>query len=248
MVSRVHPMALDGYNENKLRANFGSYSQHRFTRAQLIRYYSWITNHSPWRSVFITKSGSAMLDKQFVACHTKRPSNLLIGALIALRQAWEYTQIVDTWTVLREHAPDLDPAFAYWLGHILTCHRTPTGIAISQGHHSSSHTALDAAYGKTQVHNFVKGDLQQANRPLPANYMGVQNAWGSGYGRYNPSGEPVFSSLIFRRLKKGAKADAAPLLFGWNDNFIGDANYEMYPLEDNIPVLQDIFNELIGGN
>lgn len=52
---------------------------------EIVHYFDWLFNDSPWNSIFVTKSGAQAWDERHLVVRTDVPSNLLIGGLMASR-------------------------------------------------------------------------------------------------------------------------------------------------------------------
>ncbi len=242
LISKVNPKCMDDKDRD-----WNSAIKSKFTRKELIKFYSWMANKSPWRTIFLTKSGSKMIDSQFVVTNAKRPSNLVIGGLTAMRQPWEYSRIIDTWLYLREHAPDLDPTFCYYLGHCLSIRRKQTGDEFTITELNGGHVAIGASYSTEAVHNLINSNPLKLNRPLPATYRGISEMWGP-YGGYRyDSG--WFAGNLKPKMKVAGFVDLSETLFAWNNLFYKDRkeDTERYLTAENIPIIRELFERDFGG-
>lgn len=87
------------------------------------RFFEWLLNYSPYRSVFVTKSAKRVLDRNLVVADTEVNANLMVSALMSQRAATEnhsgnrnYT-IAVTWD--RLVSLGVHPSAAFAISHRL---------------------------------------------------------------------------------------------------------------------------------
>lgn len=68
--------------------------QGMLSREELIHYYDFLLNRSPWADMYLHKSSAEAVKNKCLTVRTDRPGNLVQGALIATRHTWEYSSNV----------------------------------------------------------------------------------------------------------------------------------------------------------
>lgn len=220
-----------------------------FTRSQMIKYYSWLARKSPYRKAFMFQNASHMVDKAFAVFRTDRPANLVVAAMSAQRQAWEYTQVVDTWLYLREHSPKGNPSWHFMLGHVLKVVHDKAGDYFVYSAKNSNHVPLNSD-GLTfkSVRNFLDDTPERINGLLSKgeSHQGIQSMFGGKtYG-----GNKEISSLLKADLLHKEPEEEEKLLFSWNENFFKQLfnNKDRYPADLNVPILEAFYNKHFGGD
>ena len=70
---------------------------------KLISYLNWIIKKSPWRNAFLYPSQSiATKLKDGVVMNTNKSPQYVVGAMSALRAAWEYPYFLDAWNKFKK--------------------------------------------------------------------------------------------------------------------------------------------------
>lgn len=225
---------------------------HTFTRDELIKFYSYLARRSPWRTAFVDKNASTMVDESYSVMNINKPSNLVAGALTAQRQAWEYTQIVHTWLFLRKHQPQGNENWHFYLASLLRVKCIGgDNYSFTWCPQSHSHAPLNAAgMEKAQLENFINGKLVNLNAKLKTgeSYRGIQTLFGAIPLRYGHEG---FSGVL-RDVLAGADLNLAERIFAWNKAFFrldgGDNDVKHYPVADNLERLDRLYQLHFGGN
>ena len=82
--------------------------------ADVIKYYDWLFNVSPYSSVFITKSGEEAVKSKWMVINCEVPSNLMMSALQASRIPWEYHSTM--WVLNDLTEAGVEPNLAFLIG------------------------------------------------------------------------------------------------------------------------------------
>lgn len=222
-----------------------------FTRHELIKYFSYLARKSPYAKAFITKHAGNMVDKQYCIMDANLPGNLLIGALTAQRQSWEYTYTIRSWLLFRKRQPHVNPDWHFILANMIEMVTRPGHeVRFKWSPASSGHCPLRADSMSLQVAaNFINHNLVGArnkNITQDRNYMGVQSL----FGDRNDREENLLTILKEKVKKPKEKVDLAGSLFAWNTRFAGitDDDVNLFSLQDNLPVFEAFYNQNFGGN
>src|SRR5690606_7904111 len=108
------------------------------------RYFEWLLNYSPFRSVFVTKSIRRVMSSNLIITDTETPANLMVGGLIATRLAWEnYTENGNfrsciLWDLIVQRG--LHPNAAFVLAHLLNPDERLENVVVKNVGHSAINT------------------------------------------------------------------------------------------------------------
>jgi len=149
--------------------------------SDLVQYYDWLFNESPWAKVFVTKSGQQAVDERWLVAQTDIPANMLIGALQASRIPTEYS---NSMFVMNDLAKVGCPRnLGFLIGMCLAGGDKRSGSA-SWGDTTREHTCLSSNnLSATTMQNFIDGKAALPNKhykvhtsyTLPNN---VNHIWG----------------------------------------------------------------------
>lgn len=117
------------------------------TSVQAVAFYGWLLNSSPWSEAFIS-SEIELTPVPHVKVRTDRPSNLIVGGLIATRGPWEFPTEVSRWYTMVQEG--MEPNLAY-----LTC--TGTGEGNVPRPWSHNHWPLTTEMSVRSMKTFISG-------------------------------------------------------------------------------------------
>lgn len=78
---------------------------------ELLAYYDWLFNRSPYAGCFMYKAAKNALREKCAVLRTDQPANILQGALIATRNTWEFAPNIRIWHRLVEAGVNENLAF-----------------------------------------------------------------------------------------------------------------------------------------
>lgn len=188
-------------------------------------YIDWILNRSPWSSVFRTRSAKVAIDKGII-CRVDKPSNLIIGGLMAIRYIYENPKIVRLFGELV--AGGVDENVAMIVAQYSTCNTGKKTFSMS-GYGLGGHSSFEHSFSYTTMYNFINSKPEGAG-----GYKGgtgysdatINDLWGLNrkyndppkIARGNPSlvktpwGKEKIDSWEFSQIKKFNKT-VIPLLY-----------------------------------
>jgi len=137
-------------------------------------YIKWLISSSPY-SHFILNNTVPDVMKRGLITSTNVPSNLMMQAITALRQMWEYDYIVRAWYLLQGRGK-IDKTLAFPLAHMMC--RAVSGWRM--GSNNSGHQAMGSAYIDLQfLKNYTTGKPSNTNPHYveDCNYYGVHSLW-----------------------------------------------------------------------
>ena len=140
-------------------------------------FYQWLFNESPYRSVFMNSSYKSALDYGIIT-RTNKPSNLMLGGLIASRIPTEFGDRLPLWYALVKRGCDKNLAFV--LCHCASLEGGRVGYNVLCGHN-----ALEMGeQSLSAIRNFIVGKLvnPQATYDNTLQYTGVTELWGVAQG------------------------------------------------------------------
>lgn len=130
-------------------------------------YMDWILNRSPWTSIFRTRSAKVAIDKGII-CRVDKPSNFIVGGLMAIRYIYESPQIVRLFGELV--AGGVDENTAMIVAQYSSCDEERKTFSMSS-YGPAGHSSFEHQFSYTTMHNFINC------KPIGSgNYIG-----GSGY-------------------------------------------------------------------
>lgn len=223
--------------------------KHKFTREELVKYFSYLSHKSPFRRAFITKSGNFMVDKGYAFMRADMPGNYLVAAMTATRQAWEGTTTVRAWLSLRKMNPSGDPNWHFMLANQMDVQKIENNdVFFTLRPYSSGHSPFESRGMTTEtVRNYITYNPLNKHRHTiqqTRNYRGVHELF-----RDDTQGS-VMTTLLDKSLKQRLEGlDVRQSAFAWNMSFTGltDQDLKMYSLKKNIPILEDLYDKHFGG-
>lgn len=164
-------------------------------------YLSWLVSKSPYAKCFTyLKTGKEAFERGFVVAKTANvPCNLMVGGLIAARQATEHYSIVKTWHRLVQLG--IHPDIAYCHAHSMMWNSY--GVNIENGF--SGHTSWYSTNSKEAVLNFKHRRAQIVLASF--NSKKIKNHYSREYspqaGSWGPQteGGPVLKNLLEKAKK-----------------------------------------------
>ena len=187
VISMLHPARYEDVNYD-----WGVRDAFRPTKNQMTEYLHWLVYESPWKNAFAEVRTAEEMDLQgYVFLKTDIPSNSLLGALTALRQPWEYSNLVQTFLMLRNTLKDgKSPkvsALCFYLAHVVEY--LPDKEQFVRGQLQSNHLPLNAgSMGITDIKNFISSNMVLPNRSAKEinHCNGVTKLWGYSNISYYP--------------------------------------------------------------
>jgi len=192
------------------------------TLEQGVAWLDFLANESAYANAFISKDATRMWDERVAYFYSDQPANYVVGAMVQVRQAWEYCRIVHTFTFLEKRLPNISKNFILYLSHIFEVDESNGSTVFNTL--SSGHVALSAK-GMTlgTVKNFVNGVVTQPRGPLnsSANYQGITSIWNHPYC---PARTPYAEIVLDLLQKQGGLGRLDVPIFSFNHTF--------YPTKD----------------
>lgn len=224
-----------------------------FTRNELINFFSYLARRSPYSSAFIDKHCGNMVDNQYVLMNPELPGNLVVAAMTAQRQAWEYTRTVKMFMLLRKRQPKGNPDWHFLLAQLLEpVVRRGNSVKFKVAPVSTGHTPLNSSsFSMENAENFLKHEMPgKKKQPLTRDhsYYGVNDLFGPGIP-YETKEKPLYQQLEAELKLPEDKLDIEDTNFAWNTQFSGltEKDLSMYSLQDNLPVFEEFYNQHFGG-
>lgn len=157
------------------------------TESLLIDYINYLTIESPFKDAFLIKDVDWIMKNGYLLSGDIS-AQLLGGACIATRQAWEYPKFIKAWMGLAEQGIPLN--LAYLFGSYVTEDKGKWSWGASAtGHTVFALNRMDDGH----IINFNDGKIVNQNKKpytKAPNYDGVNNLWGNGTNMAS-----VFTSL-----------------------------------------------------
>jgi hypothetical protein len=151
----------------------------------LVKFYDWLFNESPWADVFITKNGKQAVEERWLVVHTDVPSNQMVGALMASRIPSESSNPMFVMNDLEEFG--VPRTMGFLIGQCLAGGDKREGSA-KWGDTTAEHRCISAGQMTRSVAlNFLEGQLVEPNEHYVDNtryaYPNLVNdLWGHGEG------------------------------------------------------------------
>jgi len=148
----------------------------------LVKFYDWLFNVSPWAKVFVTKCGKQAVKERWLVVHTEVPSNLMLGALMASRIPSESSNPMFVMNDLAELG--VPQSLGFLIGQCLAGGDQRKGSAI-WGDTTAEHRCISvSAMKKHEAQNFLTGQLDNPNMDYVNNTkytqpFSVNSIWGS---------------------------------------------------------------------
>lgn len=143
----------------------------------LSNYITYLTTLSPFKDAFLIKNADWIMKNGYVLTGDVS-AQLLCGACIATRQAWEYSHFIKAWKGLADQGIPLN------LSYLFGAYAVGSGSKWSWGAGSTGHTVFSLNRMENQhIINFNDGKVVKENKePYTenSNYSGVDYLWGTG--------------------------------------------------------------------
>lgn len=193
--------------------------KNRMNSKEIISYFNWVINKSPWRKAFKTKQKASVYKEEGIKMNVNNTSCYVISAMCALRHAWEYEGFIPSFNKFKKVG--LSPEFSFILANFLS---SKGAIALYNSNHATF--SKDDLFPST-IKNFKKIEMPRfKNKALLSkkyeNYGGI-------FTLFHPvEQEENFYYQIFDKLNKKREGG------GWDQRTIID-------LDDpqNIAVLKE---------
>lgn len=219
-----------------------------FNRQELITYFSYLARKSPYAKAFLSKHCGNMVDKQYAIMDPSLPGNLVVGAMTAHRQAWEYTRSVKMFLLLRQRQPHINPDWHFILAQMLEPFtRKGREVKFSVMPLSTGHTPFNAStFSLGEARNFIAHKLtglRKLSLIEGRSYAGVNDL-------FSAPGLPLYKEIEKKLIPPDDVVDIENTAFAWNLTFSGmkQKDLELYSLQANLPVFESLYNEYFGGN
>ncbi|AJT60771.1 hypothetical protein [Citrobacter phage CVT22] len=141
------------------------------------KYITYLTNESPFKDAFLIKSAEWIWDNGYLLTGDVS-AQMIAGACIATRQAWEYPQFVEMWMALAEQGIPLN--VAYLFGAYAT---KDSNNKYGFGAANTGHTVFDLrGMNDAGFIAFIDGNVAKQNKASyfdDKRYGGVNQMWGS---------------------------------------------------------------------
>lgn len=213
-------------------------------RTDMVKYFDWLFNVSPWKDVFITKSGEQAVSSRWLVTTCRVPANVLISALQATRIPTEYSNPMFVLNDLSELG--VNPNLAFLLGMCMSGGDLRKGGA-KFTQNSSNHRCLNTdMLNATTMNNFILGVHAKAN-PIFKDSVGytspyyVRDVWGSGDDQLLPYLAKHFD--VDKVL--GAGLEVAACLNPFKKKEVVQKGMNSY--EDNIKAMAIFSKEIVKG-
>lgn len=156
----------DNFHNSKVFVNHvqsgGIYLVEQY-HADIVAYYNWLFNVSPWASVFISKSGEVALNTRFIYADATSPSDLLIQAMQACRVVTEYHNIATTTVDLQKAG--VEPNLAFLLASCMRGGKGREG-SVDWDNDGSEHQVFSGSNLNPQsVERFLNNRPSKLNKP-----------------------------------------------------------------------------------
>lgn len=139
------------------------------------KYITYLTCESPFAPAFLVKDADWIYDNGYILTGDVS-AQMLGGACIATRQAWEYPRFIKAWLGLAEQGIPLN--LAYLFGSYATESRGKWGFGSGGG----GHCVFSMSYMDNQaIINFSDGKVAKENKKpfhQDSNYNGINSMWG----------------------------------------------------------------------
>lgn len=234
------------YPNSKLVTNLNALNMKRLNahpEEDVRRFLEWFLNYSPYHKAWVTKSPKTALKNGYLVGNPEEQCNVYVGAFIATRCLWEYSEVAVVWNgfVSKGMNPDLAFVLAHHFGG------TKTKVTL-QGH--GGHMAIDGynkgQYGegvglkKSYFANFIKHNpIKDKSYLETPNYRGkIHKTWNSEREDVNGSIELEQSwKLVKNAATGGDKKKANPFKQA-------NVGVESYPLELVAEVLTPHYHDI----
>lgn len=144
------------------------------------KYITYLTTESPFKEAFLVKNADWIWENGYLLTGNVS-AQMLCGACIATRQAWEYPYYVEAWMGLAEQGIPLNAAY------IFGSYATESGGKFAFGASGTGHTVFSlAGMEEEAVINFLDcKPVKENDKPHKENprYDGVNAMWGKINGR-----------------------------------------------------------------
>ena len=125
------------------------------TDEEKIMFLDWLARRSPYKTAFVSKKATKILERGAALLTSEAPGNVLGGACVSMRRLWEHTIVLQVWCDLVKAG--VGENLAYVLGHLAAGSRDK---GLNWGNFSGWHVAINSRSWTTgQVKNFVEGNL-----------------------------------------------------------------------------------------
>lgn len=184
-------------------------------RKDLIAFYSYICNESPWRIAFEEPFKPEMLDSG-VYLKTDVPKNILVGACIAMRQASEFPTRLATFIRLLKLKYSPNVAFA------ASCMSNGNSYLMSR--EGSGHDIIHRRMDYTQLVSFFNEDMfKTKGKPYKESPGYGYEIWASiaeGISMYGDIKDEKIKGTVFAKVLSFFKPNEIKVEKGWGGNIV----------------------------
>lgn len=139
------------------------------------KYANWAAKRSPYKDVFVEKSGKNIIEKgAILSCNF--PPQMVIGAAIMMRYKYEYPTVVRQWDIFRKYMSD-DMAFVF--SHFFKKQNKNFYIF---NQNAIGHDMLDRTFSNDCLKNFLRHHsvfFKKTVSDQNFNYQGLTSLWGN---------------------------------------------------------------------
>lgn len=176
-------------------------------------YIEWVLNFSPWRHAFVSKSIRRAMRDGVVVLDPMTQGNTLLGALQAVRDAWEnhccngrYRNVNLWWDIVSKGG---DPSYAYAITAAMV--KLNNGKTVSPGAENVNHSPIQPSNDNTE--NFVLGRMNDRSKPW------VDERYGNSEACWDMPSSGKFEPMVWATLNNIGKDKAKVNPFAAKNNY-----------------------------
>jgi len=219
--------------------------QNVLTKEQGIMWLDYLANDSAYSNAFISKDANRMWKERIAYFHLDQPSNYVVGAMVLVRQAWEYRRIVHNFLFLSEQMTDISRDFLLYLAHAVEIDIKMRSLIVNPL--MTGHVALYTS-GMTlrDIQNLVNRKEIQTSGLLSSgsSYTGIFELWRSSN---RPNELASYTSIISQALLTNRQSIAEKdKLFSHNLVFYKEpirGLSKRFDLSRSLRTLSDLFKQ-----
>jgi len=215
------------------------------TKKQGVMWLDYLANDSAYANAFISKDANRMWEERITYFHLDQPSNYVVGAMVLVRQAWEYRRIVHNFLFLSEQMPDVSRDFLLYLAHAVEIDIEIRSLTVNPL--MSGHVALlTSGMCLRDVQNLVNRKFITTKGVLSSgsSYSGITELWNSTDTFNNGDS---YSSIIAKTLSNNSQpVTKKDNLFSHNKVFYKEPfsrSSKKFPLSMSLQTLRDLFKQ-----